>query len=431
MNFNETRNMRTPRILKNLLLSEAIGDIAGQPYEFHNRTKDVSKVDLLLPYNDYTDDTVCTFACADALLHHKDMAKSLWRRGREDFNRGFGGNYARWLTAPSIKPSYGSCGNGSAMRCSAAGFMAKDVEQCIKFAIETALPTHDHPEGIKGAVTTALSIFFALEGKSKEFIRKHVLDVYYPIWSYKTYEGIKPGYHFDETCQLTVPAALICFLESSDYVDCLKRAIALGGDADTLAAIAGPIAYAYYKYMPEELIMNAKRKLPQWMLELNDEFDAYCNREIPCEQPARERERIYRGIVRPFFTPEKLSVLKDDEVFVFGSNLLGHHEGGAALAAMKRFGATWGKGVGIQGQSYAIPTIQGGPATIKPYVDDFIEYACQHKGQFFYVTRIGCGIAGFSDAEIAPLFRLAQHVENICLPKSFAAIIEGDDRVRR
>ncbi len=267
----EQRNTK----LKNLLLSEAIGDIAGMPYEFEGRTKVYNKVNLLCPGNDYTDDTVCTFACAEALIHHKDMAETLWRRGREDFYRGFGGRYAKWLTARELGPSYHSFGNGSAMRCSAAGFMARSKEECIDLATQTAMPTHDHPEGIKGAVTTALTIYYALQGESKDFIRKNVFEAYYPNWSNKTYEEIKPGYYFDETCQRTVSAALICFLESKDYTDCLKLAIALGGDADTLAAIAGPMAYAFYKEMPEELIENAKRKLPKWMLDINDEFDEY------------------------------------------------------------------------------------------------------------------------------------------------------------
>ena len=120
---------------------------------------------------------------------------------------------------------------------------------------------------------TALAIFYAMQGEDKDFIRRNVLDEYYPEWKDKTYAGIKPGYYFDETCQMTIPAALICFLEGKDYVDCITLAISLGGDADTLAAIAGPMAYAYYKYMPQELIDNAKAKLPQWMLELNDELE--------------------------------------------------------------------------------------------------------------------------------------------------------------
>ena len=133
--------------------------------------------------------------------------------------------------------------------------------------------------------------------------------------------------------------------------------------------------------------------------------------------------REYNGEVRPGFTPNVISSLKADEVFVFGSNLQGYHGGGAARAAVMKFGAIWGQGVGLQGQSYAIPTMQGGVETIKPYVDQFIDFAKEHTELFFYVTRIGCGIAGFKDRDIAPLFRKAIGVENICLPKSFADMI--------
>ena len=263
--------------MKNLLLAAAIGDISGVPYEFEGRTKNYDAVDLLNPDNTYSDDTICTFACAEALVEGKDMAECLHRRGRDDFHRGFGGRFARWLICPEIKPSYRSFGNGSAMRVSSAGFLAKTKEECIELATQTAIPTHDHPEGIKGAVATALAIFYVNKGEDKDYISKNVLEEYYPDWRNKTYAEIKPGYYFDETCQLTVPAALICFLESKDYVDCLKLAISLGGDADTLAAIACPMAYAHYKVIPEELIENAKAKLPKWMLDLNDKFDSVCS----------------------------------------------------------------------------------------------------------------------------------------------------------
>ena len=130
--------------------------------------------------------------------------------------------------------------------------------------------------------------------------------------------------------------------------------------------------------------------------------------------------RTYHNIPRPAFTPERITSLRADEVFVFGSNLAGMHGGGAARLAYERFGAVWGCGVGLQGQSYAIPTMQGGVETIKPYVDEFIDFARSRPDLFFYVTRIGCGIAGFADAEIAPLFADACAVPNICLPESFA-----------
>ena len=119
------------------------------------------------------------------------------------------------------------------------------------------------------------------------------------------------------------------------------------------------------------------------------------------------------------FTPDFISELAPNEVFVFGSNLSGAHGGGAALVALRKFGAVWGQGVGLQGQSYGIPTMQGGVETIVPYVDEFIQFAKEHPELTFYVTRIGCGIAGFRDQEIAPLFSKAMQLENVILPKTF------------
>ena len=133
--------------------------------------------------------------------------------------------------------------------------------------------------------------------------------------------------------------------------------------------------------------------------------------------------RTFNDIERPEYTPDYITVLKPDEVFVFGSNLEGMHGGGAARLAYEAFGAIWGQGVGLQGQSYAIPTMQGGVDTIKPYVDEFIAFARKHPELFFYVTRIGCGIAGFLDSEIAPLFSDATEIQNICLPKTFVAVM--------
>ena len=127
---------------------------------------------------------------------------------------------------------------------------------------------------------------------------------------------------------------------------------------------------------------------------------------------------------RAKYTPEFITELAEDEVFVFGSNLAGMHGGGAAATAHRCFGAVWGKGVGLYGRSYAIPTMQGGVETIKPYVDKFIEFAKSHQEQRFLVTKIGCGIAGFRDEQIAPLFAEAIDVKNIILPRNFVEIIQ-------
>ena len=124
------------------------------------------------------------------------------------------------------------------------------------------------------------------------------------------------------------------------------------------------------------------------------------------------------------YTPDNISSLKENEIFVFGSNLSGQHGGGAARVAYEQFGAVWGQGVGLQGQCYAIPTMHGGPDAIKPYVDEFITFASSRPDLTFLVTRIGCGIAGFRDDEIAPLFAKAYHEPNIVLPETFAAYIE-------
>ena len=125
------------------------------------------------------------------------------------------------------------------------------------------------------------------------------------------------------------------------------------------------------------------------------------------------------------FTPERITELKPNEIFVFGSNLAGAHGGGAARLAYNRFGAIWGQGVGLQGQSYGIPTMHGGVEAIKPYVDEFIEFAMQHQELKFLVTKIGCGIAGFTIEEIAPLFREAIDVENVILPEDFVEVLYG------
>ena len=131
------------------------------------------------------------------------------------------------------------------------------------------------------------------------------------------------------------------------------------------------------------------------------------------------------------YTSERISELRENEIFVFGSNLAGAHGGGAAWLAYRRFGAVWGEGVGLHGRTYAIPTMQGGVDTVKPYVDDFILFSKEHKELTFLVTRIGCGIAGFRNEEIAPLFKDAICVENIILPKEFVESILSDGDIRR
>ncbi len=262
--------------MKNLLMSAAVGDIAGSAYEgYHHRTKDYDSVKMFSSRAKFTDDTVCTFACAEAFIDNLDMARNLWKCCNEHPHAGYGHKYKEWLSCHNPQP-YQSFGNGSAMRCSSAGWLAKSEEECIDMATRTAAPTHDHPEGIKGAVVTALTIYHLKTGKDKDYIKESLLAKYYPEWANKRYHEFHDSYTFNSTCPGSVGPAIICFLESKDYVDCLKLAISLGGDADTLAAISGPMAYAFYKEMPDSLVYKALKMLPDWMVDVNERFDKAC-----------------------------------------------------------------------------------------------------------------------------------------------------------
>lgn len=272
--------------MDNYLMSAAIGDIAGSVYEGRSRrTKNYDDVRLLAGGAHFTDDTVLTFACAEAFIHNIDMATNLWMCGNQHRHAGFGHKFKEWLESHEHLP-YMSFGNGSAMRCSAAGWLAQSEEECIRMATETALPTHNHPEGIKGAVAAALVTYFLHNGADKEYIRKNVLEKYYPEWAGRSYASFHDSYTFNSTCPGSVGPAIICFLESRDYVDCIKLAISLGGDSDTLAAIAGPMAYAFYRYMPSDLVYYAMKKLPDWMVKVNEEFDNVVNSHRTNEKTA-------------------------------------------------------------------------------------------------------------------------------------------------
>lgn len=260
-------------------MSEAVADIAGSAYEGRtSRTKDYKTVKLFSSRAHFTDDTVCTFACAEAFIDNIDIGWNLWKCSNEHRHVGFSTKFKEWMSSHHPKP-YASFGNGSAMRCSSAAWLATSEKECIDLAIKTAIPTHNHPEGIKGAVATALTTFHLKQGQDKGFIRKNILGKYYPQWKDKHYEEFHDEYTFNSICPGTVPPAIICFLDSKDYVDCIRLAISLGGDADTLAAISGPMAYAFYKEMPDYLVYSALKMLPEWMQNVNTRFDEICEKK--------------------------------------------------------------------------------------------------------------------------------------------------------
>lgn len=228
-----------------------IGDIVGSKYEFNNiKTKDFP---FISQGCEFTDDTVMTMAVANALLRSRTENRSfkpiliheMQSLGRKYPYAGYGGMFSSWLFEADPRP-YNSFGNGSAMRVSPCGLIAVTLDEAIALAKASAEVTHNHPEGIKGAEATAAAVFLARSGASKDAIGKYIRDHYYNLP--QTLDEIRPTYWFNETCQNTVPQAIIAFLESENYEDAIRNAVSLGGDSDTLAAITGAIAWSYYRF---------------------------------------------------------------------------------------------------------------------------------------------------------------------------------------
>ena len=235
----------------------AIGDIAGSMYEWNRiKTKDF---EFFGPECEYTDDSVCTAAVAEILLDGMPAAATMQQWCRRHPGRGCGGMFAGWIETNDPGP-YGSFGNGAAMRVSPAAFRHRDgaVEDALEGADMVTAITHDHPEGMKGARAATHAIWLACQGAAAGKIRRTIEHAYGYDLS-RTVDRIRPGYSFDEACQRTVPEAITCALESASFEDAVRNAISLGGDADTLAAIAGPIAEALHG-VPEDLVASAKER---------------------------------------------------------------------------------------------------------------------------------------------------------------------------
>ena len=250
------------------MLGAIIGDIVGSRYEFANiRT---TAFELFTPYNNFTDDTICTIAIADALLRGKSFKESLlyWCRKYPTPMGAYGARFAQWVHSTDPQP-YHSFGNGSAMRVAPCGWLGS-LDEVLEAAQKSAACTHDHPEGIKGAQCVAHAIALALGGSSKEEIRKIAAQTYgYDLST--SCEALRGSYSFDETCQGTIPQAFICFLESQDFESALRLAVSIGGDSDTLAAITGGIAEAYYG-IPKEIEQKALSYLTEEFREVVREF---------------------------------------------------------------------------------------------------------------------------------------------------------------
>lgn len=255
-------------------LGAVIGDMIGQPYEFDN----IKTTDFPL-FNDvshFTDDSVTTCAVADWLKHtdrsQEALVDKLVTWCKKYPHAGYGGGFYTWVFTPQFlkdykgnllggrKPYY-SFGDGSAMRCSPCGWVTDDVNEAMDLAEQSALPTHNHPEGIRGAKALAAAVCLARNGKSKEEIRDFVEKTFY-YDLHRTIEEIRPVYKWEIACQNVVPEAIIAFLDSTDYESAIRLAVSIGGDSDTIACITGAIAHAFYGLPPVNVLTEAINRLP-------------------------------------------------------------------------------------------------------------------------------------------------------------------------
>lgn len=238
------------------MLGAIIGDIVGSIYEF--RSDKTKSFPLFSPGCSPTDDSLMTMAvgvtCVSTDTHNESefkhaLALMMREIGRQYPDAGYGDRFFDWLMSDTMGP-YGSYGNGSAMRVSPVTYVAKTLDEAEKLAKWSAEVTHDHPEGIKGAQAVAAAIYLAKEGHDKDEIRAYIEEKYYDLDF--TLDEIRPSYSFDVTCMGSVPQAIMCFLEAEDFEDAVRNAISLGGDGDTIGAMAGAIAEAYFG-IPDEL----------------------------------------------------------------------------------------------------------------------------------------------------------------------------------
>lgn len=257
------------------MLGAIIGDIVGSRFEFDNHKS--KEFELFHKECDFTDDTAMTIAVAKSLMYlnnsndewgfKKHLIKTLHEFGALYPDLGYGGHFLCWLETEETRP-YNSCGNGSAMRVSAVGWYAKTLKEAEDIARMTAEITHNHTEGIKGAQAVAAAIFLARKGVTKEEIKQYIEDKYYTFDF--TLDEIRPTYGYEITCQKSVPQAFQAFFESTDFEDAIRNAISIGGDSDTIAAITGSIAEAYYD-VDEDIANTALSYLDEYLLDIYEQ----------------------------------------------------------------------------------------------------------------------------------------------------------------
>jgi ADP-ribosylglycohydrolase len=250
------------------MLGAIAGDVIGSVHEgAGTKTKDFP---LLAPKSRFTDDTVLTVAVAECLLRGRDYVEAFHDYFKSYPSRGFGGTFFAWASSRKREP-YNSWGNGSAMRVSPVGYSASTLEEVLEEAKRSAEVTHNHEQGIRGAQATAAAVFLARTGNSKDQIRRYI-EEQFGYFLDESLDQLRPTYRFDVSCQGSVPQSIIAFLESDGFEDAIRNAISLGGDADTMACIAGAIAEAYYGGVPAEIATSVLARLDQRLTTVVREF---------------------------------------------------------------------------------------------------------------------------------------------------------------
>lgn len=254
------------------MLGALVGDIVGSVYEFNNTKR--TDFDLFCGESTFTDDSVMTLAVAKWLVEDEThtihyLISCMQELGRLYPNAGYGGRFTRWLYENNPQP-YNSWGNGAGMRVSPVGLYAKTLDEALALAALTASVSHNHPEGVKGAQAIATSVFLAKQGKSKQEIKDYVEKTFdYNL--HRTIAEIRPRYGFDVSCQGSTPEAIIAFLEGNSFEEVIRLAISLGGDSDTIGAMAGAIAACMYP-IPDEIAECCNHILTENLREVKDRF---------------------------------------------------------------------------------------------------------------------------------------------------------------
>ena len=409
---------------KNRIIGAIIGDVVGSTFEFVNKIP--AKFKLFRNACSFTDDTVLTVAIADALLHNRTFADAICDWGERYTYAGFGGSFREWKKRRRKDPSAtnNSKGNGCGMRVCPVGFFANSIEEALELAKESALLTHNSPEGIAGAQAIAVAVFMAKEKRTKEEIKGFVEKNFDYNLNMRNDEVRKFICGLDcagnthrerEWAENTCPVAITAFLNSTGYEEAIRTAISYGGDVDTIACMAGGIAAAYYG-VPQDIIDGVAPYLPQDIIDVVNEFDGLTlvNRNTPSQidRWAKSGHILVYGSGKDFAGETKSgSLLRDNEPIGYIAN--------------RRFGSKH-QLEGLVGNSYAIPTVGYTLEEIGKGVERFTAFVNEHPELTFLITNVGCSKkAGFTLAEIAPMFSCIAGNANVMLPKEFRDIIEN------